>query len=83
MLFTHRGSITGANSSEYLLEKSRIVNQANGERNYHVFYEVLAGLPTKQKKELRLTTPLDFFYLSQVHAGRLEETEGETRERGE
>ena len=44
------GLITGANATEYLLEKSRIVTQAPEERNFHVFYEVLAGMPKEQKE---------------------------------
>ena len=42
--------ITGANATEYLLEKSRIVTQAPEERNFHVFYEILAGMPKEQKE---------------------------------
>ena len=44
------GLITGANATEYLLEKSRIVTQAPEERNFHVFYEILAGMPKEQKE---------------------------------
>lgn len=61
-------AISGAKISEYLLEKSRIVNHSAGERNYHVFYELLSGLPQQDLAKYGLTTPEHFFYLSQVSA---------------
>ena len=54
-IFQQDGLITGANATEYLLEKSRIVTQAPEERNFHVFYEILAGMP-KEQKDVRIIT---------------------------
>ncbi|XP_020611353.1 unconventional myosin-XV-like isoform X2 [Orbicella faveolata] len=62
------GKISGGRVSEYLLERSRIVGQANGERNYHIFYEMLCGLPEEQKQKFSLTTAADFMYLNQGKA---------------
>ncbi|XP_076827622.1 myosin-IIIa [Brachyhypopomus gauderio] len=49
MKFTCGGTVVGAQISEYLLEKTRVVHQAVGERNFHIFYYVYAGLAVRKK----------------------------------
>ncbi|XP_066574205.1 myosin-IIIa [Amia ocellicauda] len=49
MKFTCGGTVIGAQISEYLLEKSRVIHQALGERNFHIFYYVYAGLAERKK----------------------------------
>lgn len=38
--FESRGKVRGAQIRTYLLEKARVVGQGEGERNYHIFYQV-------------------------------------------
>lgn len=59
------GAIIGAKITQYLLEKSRIVTQAPGERNYHVFYELLGGLSETERAKYGLLDADKYFYLNQ------------------
>ncbi|CAD6187198.1 unnamed protein product [Caenorhabditis auriculariae] len=63
--FNESGSIEGARIEQYLLEKSRIVVQSENERNYHIFYCLLAGLNKEEKRELELGNAADYYYLVQ------------------
>nr|XP_045223170.1 myosin-IIIb isoform X7 [Macaca fascicularis] len=49
MMFTPTGVVMGARISEYLLEKSRVIKQAAGEKNFHIFYYIYAGLHHQKK----------------------------------
>lgn len=62
--FSRKGIIQGGNIDQYLLEKSRIVFQNKGERNYHIFYSLLAGLTPDEKKKLELGRSQDYTYLN-------------------
>ena len=61
---TESGSIVGARVSNYLLEKTRITQQIEGERNYHIFYQLFAGAKPEFLEELGLGGgPQSFKYL--------------------
>ncbi|XP_066274320.1 unconventional myosin-IXb-like isoform X10 [Branchiostoma lanceolatum] len=64
--YKENGTVHGATVEKYLLEKSRIVSQASNERNYHVFYYLLAGANQALKDSLILHKPEEFFYLNQT-----------------
>ncbi|XP_012973507.1 unconventional myosin-Vb isoform X2 [Mesocricetus auratus] len=65
--FDKKYHIIGANMRTYLLEKSRVVFQAEDERNYHIFYQLCAAASLPEFKELALTCAEDFYYTS--HGG--------------
>ncbi|XP_040039858.2 unconventional myosin-VIIb isoform X1 [Gasterosteus aculeatus] len=62
--FTKGGAIEGARIEQYLLEKSRVCRQAPEERNYHIFYYMLMGMPAEQKKILSLGNAAEYKYLT-------------------
>ncbi|XP_042176003.1 unconventional myosin-X-like [Oncorhynchus tshawytscha] len=64
--FSQSGNIQGGCIIDYLLEKNRVVRQNPGERNYHIFYALLAGAD-KNHRELYFLSegPESYHYLSQ------------------
>eukprot|EP00808_Paulinella_micropora_P029782 g80330.t1 len=65
VFFATGGRIVAAQIVNYLLEKSRITNQGEGERNYHVFYQMHKGLDDTQKHDLCVKPLESYRYLNQ------------------
>nr|XP_043886358.1 unconventional myosin-Va isoform X3 [Solea senegalensis] len=70
--FDNRYRIIGANMRTYLLEKSRVVFQADEERNYHIFYQLCASSHLPEFKILNLSSANDFVYTRQGHSPVIE-----------
>ncbi|KAM6920340.1 unconventional myosin-VIIb-like isoform 1-T1 [Lycodopsis pacificus] len=64
IFFNKDGVIEGARVEQYLLEKSRVCHQAPEERNYHMFYCMLAGVTAEEKKTLSLGDAKEYKFLS-------------------
>jgi myosin heavy subunit len=65
--FDSHGSIIGGGIINYLLEKSRVVFQTAGERNYHIFYQLIsyANRDDDLNSVIQLTRPEDYLYTGQ------------------
>ncbi|KAJ1901941.1 Myosin type-2 heavy chain 1 [Kickxella alabastrina] len=72
--FNERHAIEAAYIRTYLLERSRLVYQPATERNYHVFYQLLAAVPTGERAHLGLEgrTWESFAYLALGGSGTIE-----------
>lgn len=58
-------NIFGLGSQENWLVLIWFLIAAKGERNFHIFYELVKGAPPQMQQELGLNSPESFFYLSQ------------------
>jgi len=76
ILFSPDHTICGGRVRHYLLEKARVVSQHEGERNYHVFYHLCAGMSAELKARLNLSSPHNFHYLNQSGVYELLDTDG-------
>ncbi|KAM6566645.1 hypothetical protein CsatA_025773 [Cannabis sativa] len=63
--FSETGKISGARIQTFLLEKSRVVQCTDGERSYHIFYQLCAGAPLTLREKLNLKSASEYKYLSQ------------------
>ncbi|KAF2823642.1 hypothetical protein CC86DRAFT_371887 [Ophiobolus disseminans] len=68
ILFNKQTDIIGAKIRTYLLERSRLVFQPLKERNYHVFYQLIAGATAAEREELALKPVEEFSFLNQGSA---------------
>ncbi|XP_050965134.1 unconventional myosin-Ic isoform X1 [Labeo rohita] len=71
--FDYKGAPIGGHILNYLLEKSRVAHQNHGERNFHIFYQLLEGGEEDLLKRLGLekTNPQQYHYLVKGNCPRV------------
>lgn len=69
--FDQRGRICGAAIRTYLLERSRVCQLSDPERNYHCFY-MLCAAPQEEVQKYKLGNPRTFHYLNQTNCFELD-----------
>uniref|UniRef100_A0A158R688 Myosin motor domain-containing protein n=1 Tax=Syphacia muris TaxID=451379 RepID=A0A158R688_9BILA len=65
--FSKYGRVASCDIEHYLLEKSRVIRQAPGERCYHIFYQMTSDLIPDLKEKLLLDRPMrDYWFVAQA-----------------
>ncbi|KAH8833739.1 glycosyltransferase family 2 protein [Flagelloscypha sp. PMI_526] len=71
--FSERGRVCGVKTLDYYLERNRVAAVPSGERNFHIFYYLVAGASPEERQHLHILDKTVFRYLPQrapMKAGR-------------
>ena len=63
--FTDKGRLCGIKSLDYYLERNRVAAVPSGERNFHIFYYLMAGASPEERQHLHLADKTPYRYLGQ------------------
>lgn len=62
--FNAQGEPVGADITNYLLEKTRVVSQLKDERNFHIFYQFTKGASQTYRQNFGVQKPETYLYTS-------------------
>ncbi|KEY64244.1 hypothetical protein S7711_09037 [Stachybotrys chartarum IBT 7711] len=62
--FNSNGEPVGADITNYLLEKTRVVGQIANERNFHIFYQFTKGASSQYRETFGIQKPETYAYTS-------------------
>ena len=63
--FSERGRLSGVKTLDYYLERNRVSAVPSGERNFHIFYYLVAGASPEERQHLHLLDKTTYRYLGQ------------------
>ena len=74
--FSDHGRLDSVKTLDYYLERNRVASPPSGERNFHIFYYLLAGASQEERQHLHLLDKATYHYLGTHHRplGRDEDT---------
>ena len=72
--FSERGRLTGVKTLDYYLERNRVSAVPSGERNFHIFYYLVAGASPEERQHLHLLDKTTYRYLG--HRGTVARPNG-------
>jgi chitin synthase len=61
--FSDQGHLSGIKTLNYYLEKDHVVGAPSGERNFHIFYYLIAGTSPEERQHLHLLDKSVYRYL--------------------
>ena len=61
--FSDRGRLSGIKTLDYYLERNRVSGAPSGERNFHIFYYLVAGASPEERQHLHLMDKTVYRYL--------------------
>ncbi len=61
--FTERGRVCGVKTLDYYLERSRVAGAPSGERNFHIFYYLIAGASAEERQHMHLSEKTQYRYV--------------------
>ncbi|TFY81864.1 hypothetical protein EWM64_g2154 [Hericium alpestre] len=63
--FNDRGRLSGIKTLDYYLERNRVAGAPSGERNFHIFYYLIAGASPEERQHMHLLDKTSYRYLGQ------------------
>ncbi|XP_052251496.1 unconventional myosin-X-like isoform X2 [Dreissena polymorpha] len=67
LIFSEEGQLLGAVITEHMLEKSRVTRQGPGEKNFHIFYDLMCGFTPEERQRYFLAQPERYRILDPGH----------------